>query len=395
MAIKASRICGLVCASAVGGVVALTGAVSWIFGVIAVIFGVVAIRALLRESIEEFDVGLGEIQPHLDVDWRRSARLACWPRNLDSAHKGGLIEWSHANAAHLELQDAAVLDIARKFYQPDGVLGEAYHLKSRRNMRQIADWWARAGWLASYIRHDVSREGLVMLAYLEIALAERLHLNGASAGRVTEWANLGELWPFLCEREQSAALPPPTTMAPPTTPRARAPRAIHTSVSQTYDALISRIPRVSLTVLAGFVDQETDAHHTIRIVVKVKAHNDGSETTLTDWSMETLLFSSGHTTIHGRTSARHVHHQLNDFHQLVEVVLTPERMLDQMTGNREIIRGGEQVGVLLFHVPIGLHTRAIPESGQWSFRFSALDNVGKRPDVTIGYAELERLGWSR
>ena len=215
MAIKASRITGGISALAASAVFVVSGIVSWIVGVIAAVFGVVAIRAFLHESVEEFEVGLGEIQSHLDSNWRRCARLASWPRNLNQRYEGGLVGWSSVNAAHLEQSDAAVLAIARKFYQRDGVLGEPYHLKCRRQMRSMADWWAHAGRLAHFIHKDVSREGIVMLAYLEIALAEKLHVDGASPGRLTAWANLGQLWPTLCEREQAVALATPTTMAPP------------------------------------------------------------------------------------------------------------------------------------------------------------------------------------
>lgn len=218
---KASTVFGAIGALFFAGAIAATGAGRLIvFVFFAVIFGWLAARSYYRESVASFENCLADLAPQLtriDKDWRRKARRAAWPDQLRYSERLRLSEWAAKNIPHLQSTQLEVLDIARKLYADDAFLDSPIHKKSRRTMRQIADLWCEWGrWLGHLdtprerFYADVlesNREALVMLAYVEIALAERLASEGASSGVVGRWSDLGEQHPSFCRVPISATTP--------------------------------------------------------------------------------------------------------------------------------------------------------------------------------------------
>ena len=168
----------------------------------------------MRETVETFDEALGGLAPHLnaiDPNWRKRALRAGWPRNLNDEVRGGLAKWCRDHGDRLECAQRDALEIARSFYRDDARLADSSHLRSRATMRKIADLWGRYAKLiqiaAPGIESRVNPEGLLMLAYLEIALAEKLSEQGMTRGAITPWATLGSQWTSLCRHRDVGPLP--------------------------------------------------------------------------------------------------------------------------------------------------------------------------------------------
>jgi hypothetical protein len=183
-----------------------------IFAALAALFGLLAARSYYRESISAFEDRLADFAPKLTRirrDWRRKARLAAWPAPLRYSKGLRLSEWAAAHIGHLQPAQLDVLEIARELYADDAFLDDPAHKKARRSMRQIADLWSQWGrrlLLLSCLRDSFygnvlkpNREALIMLAYVEIALAEKLARDGASPGVVGPWAALGEQHASFCQ----------------------------------------------------------------------------------------------------------------------------------------------------------------------------------------------------
>ncbi len=156
-------------------------------------------------AVQEFNTALGHVVPNLAKDWAAKARIAKWPPLLTPTFSGGAANWVRRRAPLLDSPESDVLELARAAYRSPDAIDQEWHLTYRLRMRLAAD---RLGQLSQsknpFIRRllcsRINREGAIMCAYLEAALAEKLADGGRSADVISEWAVLGENCPTLRKR---------------------------------------------------------------------------------------------------------------------------------------------------------------------------------------------------
>lgn len=197
----------LTLAATIGGI-----GVKAIFCACGLATGYVAYVLFWATSIESFEDSLNVVATRLtQVDrlWRLKANAATWPPHLTYPYSDGLHEWARRNASYLNDADADIYAIAKVAYSDDAFHDQVFD-SARRAMRRTVDLWAsgvaRVGfgarrWLKPAIREH--RPDLIVFAYLEIALAEKLFTPGAAPGQVGRWASLGEQWSSLADRDAS------------------------------------------------------------------------------------------------------------------------------------------------------------------------------------------------
>jgi len=221
MAIRASGVTGTVGAVALAGAVAaaIDGHANWgaALFLFALALGWLALRRWWGESVEQFEDALDRVthkMDSVDAGWRVLANAAAWPPHLRFPCPLGLLDWAARHANHLPLLERTMLAYARAVYAPNDFREQPFHA-DRRTLRRTADFWARQWRLGIGFRRffhgevlKKHRADLTMLAYLEIACAERLQRPTVPPDTVSEWAGLAEQWPGLKDHpvDPSAAL---------------------------------------------------------------------------------------------------------------------------------------------------------------------------------------------
>jgi hypothetical protein len=148
-------------------------------------------------AVQEFNIALGYVQSNLSRDWAVKARAAIWPPLLTPTFSGGAANWVKRRARLLEAAESDTLAIARAAYKPHDSINQEWHLTHRLRMRLAADHLGKLcqsknPFVRRLLCSRINREGVIMCAYLEAALAEKLAELGRAPDTISEWAVLGE-----------------------------------------------------------------------------------------------------------------------------------------------------------------------------------------------------------
>jgi hypothetical protein len=158
-----------------------------------------------EDEVTDFRRNFTELAPELrrvDPGWQMKARAAHWPIGVCFPYEEGKFQhWARDHGDALTEADVQVLRVACDFYALESVLHQPYHKEARQGMTSYATQWSKSLkrnplfrlFFAKHIaKHH--RDTLVMLAYLEAALSEKLagRDGGDYIPKVEEWASLGD-----------------------------------------------------------------------------------------------------------------------------------------------------------------------------------------------------------
>lgn len=197
---------------------------------IGCVFALVGFRAYFRyeynrfrgEGLPRFFRGLDRAYDTIRFDrmyeeftWANATRIAeeiMWPSGIPLSGSRSLAEWAAEHGESLNDASQMALDIGRTIYPKGGQSDIADQLDqfddARRVLRDLGDsWGARPTWYEPFertilnpLRNDgAHRKALYFLAYVEIALAERLRMPFQYTG----FWRLGNDW--LAQEETAEA----------------------------------------------------------------------------------------------------------------------------------------------------------------------------------------------